>query len=358
MQHKARFGGRVGPEVLDLPRPERLVAAAGSEGGADANIGLAELPTKPSVSEKLDALVRPELAARLRLKSPPSFSVVVSRTDAGVHARGNLLTFNLKLPGADPGQDGRSGVGFPQLDMPGLVRAVNAGLPQDIQVRSFAWAPSVQFPAQALRGKQYRYTVVQRAPVHLDADTDGSVRNCVSGLRFAWDVGDDVPLTIGPMREAAAVLTGTHDFAMLATNKPPRKSSKGSARRAGGAERTTIRTITALTVEAPRFVCFAEVAAAAPAGCVLANGTVERDPTCPECGRPCDRVDVIVQFVVEGDGFLTHQVRRIAGLLVEIGRARWPVDFAAQLLRGNGTKPPRAPAHGLCLWQLNLDDKA
>lgn len=65
-----------------------------------------------------------------------------------------------------------------------------------------------------------------------------------------------------------------------------------------------------------------------------------------------------IRLDVEGEGFLRHMVRNLAGTLVEIGRGRWPVERAAEILASldRGQAGPTAPAHGLCL--IRVDDDA
>ena len=51
---------------------------------------------------------------------------------------------------------------------------------------------------------------------------------------------------------------------------------------------------------------------------------------CPKIGGiPHDMVHFAVENVMQGDGFLRHMVRSIAGTLVEIGRGWRPVDSMA-----------------------------
>jgi len=64
-----------------------------------------------------------------------------------------------------------------------------------------------------------------------------------------------------------------------------------------------------------------------------------------------------IRLDVEGEGFLRHMVRNLAGTLVEIGRGRWPAARAAEILasRDRGQAGPTAPAHGLCLIRVDDD---
>ena len=54
---------------------------------------------------------------------------------------------------------------------------------------------------------------------------------------------------------------------------------------------------------------------------------------------------------VEGDGFLHHMVRLLAGTLIDIGRGHWPPEHMADILaaRSRAGAGHLAPASGLCL---------
>jgi tRNA pseudouridine38-40 synthase len=62
---------------------------------------------------------------------------------------------------------------------------------------------------------------------------------------------------------------------------------------------------------------------------------------------------------IEGDGFLRHMVRNIAGTLVDIGlRRRAPSDIEQILAsRSRPQAGPTAPAAGLFLRQVLYSDK-
>jgi tRNA pseudouridine38-40 synthase len=64
-----------------------------------------------------------------------------------------------------------------------------------------------------------------------------------------------------------------------------------------------------------------------------------------------------VLFTVEADGFLRFMVRRIAGLLIEIGRGRLPVESLGDALEPR-FEPSRwaAPAKGLTLVEITYSD--
>ncbi|MES2660832.1 MAG: tRNA pseudouridine(38-40) synthase TruA [Verrucomicrobiota bacterium] len=142
-------------------------------------------PERSGVQNRVEAAL-----ARLFASGPPVESS--SRTDSGVHAWGMVVHF--EVPQAEfnipPGK---------------LALAINAGLPDDIRVRS-AVRVSGKFHARfdAL-GKQYRYQV-----------WNGPVMNPLMRTQ-AWHVPRELDLTA--MREAAALFVGRHDFRSFTANR-------------------------------------------------------------------------------------------------------------------------------------------
>ena len=123
------------------------------------------------------------------------------RTDAGVHARGQVFHFDAAWPhGPDK-----------------LIAALRAGLPASIQIKSIAEA-SMEFHARfSATGKRYDYYI------HL-GDADPFTRP------YCWTVYK--PLDVAAMQSAAAVLRGRHDFrAFTALNGPDREDTVRNLRR-------------------------------------------------------------------------------------------------------------------------------
>jgi tRNA pseudouridine38-40 synthase len=113
-------------------------------------------------------------------------SVIVhgaGRTDAGVHALGQVATVGLNATIAPPT----------------LARALNAVLPADVRVLSIEEADTAFHARFSAAGKVYEYRIVN-API-------------VSAFlfRYVWHL--TAPLDIGAMRQAAECLVGPHDFA-------------------------------------------------------------------------------------------------------------------------------------------------
>jgi tRNA pseudouridine38-40 synthase len=105
------------------------------------------------------------------------------RTDAGVHAAGQVVSFSLESA----------------IDQQALLRALNVRLPEDVRVmRVEEAAPEFNARFDA-RGKTYRYSIWNGpvVPPHL--------------RHFVWHVPQPLDLTV--MNAEAAVLIGEHDFA-------------------------------------------------------------------------------------------------------------------------------------------------
>jgi len=106
-----------------------------------------------------------------------------SRTDAGVHARGQVASFRTERA----------------IPLHGIRRGLNSLLPPAIAVREAAEVPDDFHARFSATGKHYRYSILVRA--------DRAPR----WRERAWHHPE--PLAIEPMREAAAALLGEHDFA-------------------------------------------------------------------------------------------------------------------------------------------------
>ena len=126
------------------------------------------------------------------------------RTDAGVHASGQVIAFTY---------DGR-------LPVAELGRALGALLPADIAITGLRRAPAAFHPRFAARYREYRYTVWNgpRSPLR---------------ERYALGVRD--PLDTAAMARAGQVFIGRHDFSAFgaADRQPVRTLHWVRVRRAG-----------------------------------------------------------------------------------------------------------------------------
>jgi tRNA pseudouridine38-40 synthase len=122
------------------------------------------------------------------------------RTDTGVHALGQVASFD--LPRA---------MGGPELQ-----RALNGMLPADVRVLAAAVAPDGFHARKSARSKLYRY-VLDTGPVRLP-------QRRASAGHVAWRLDEEA------VSAAAALYVGRHDFAALAST--------------GSSVKTTVRTVT------------------------------------------------------------------------------------------------------------------
>ncbi len=136
-----------------------------------------------------------ESALGIVLREPVRI-VAAGRTDAGVHARGQVIAFDagIELTSASA-PSGRAG----SSDLARVLRSVNAVLPEDVVLRTLDIAETGFDPRHDAVQRGYRYRI-----------WNAEVRSPFERTR-AWHVRD--PLDGAAMAEAAAVLVGEHDFA-------------------------------------------------------------------------------------------------------------------------------------------------
>ena len=129
------------------------------------------------------------------------FVRAAGRTDAGVHADGQVVTFDLVQP----------------MPAHGLLRGLNTVLPPDVALIEVAEA-APDFDARfSARGKVYRYTVWShfvRSPRR---------------ARTAWHVRQ--PLDLDAIRTTAALLVGEHDFRAFRASDCDRLTTRRIIRR-------------------------------------------------------------------------------------------------------------------------------
>ena len=160
-------------------------------------------------------------AALAAVTGAPVRIVASGRTDAGVHALGQVVGFSIDS----------------HLSCDVLKRAIQGNLPADVSVRELELAPAGFHPIRDAKSKRYRY-VLSDAEVH-DVFTRA----------YCWQTSG--PVCVSAMQRAAGGLVGRHDFASFQSSGAPRES--------------TVRTIYDLHVsrlsDAPRGTIWIEVEA-------------------------------------------------------------------------------------------------
>lgn len=143
--------------------------------------------------------------ALLRMTRQPVTVIGSGRTDAGVHAKGQVASFQTHA----------------RLDEHAFLNGLNSLLPDDVRIRACNPMPENFHARFDVSSKRYRYHILNRpiAPA--------------IGRQFVWHIRK--PLNVAAMRQAADVLAGTHDF----------KSFEGT----GSPRAHTVRTVTQSTIQ-------------------------------------------------------------------------------------------------------------
>jgi tRNA pseudouridine38-40 synthase len=150
--------------------------------------------------------VQAELEAAIeRITREHSKCIASGRTDAGVHALGQVVSFQSET----------------RLSGPVLCKALNAELPEDMLVFEVCEAPAGFHALRDAARKRYRYVI-----------QDGRLRDLFD-RKYVWHVYQR--LDEAAMRDSARALVGTHDFTSYETSGSPRL--------------TTVRTVFDLSVE-------------------------------------------------------------------------------------------------------------
>ena len=237
-----------------------------------------------------------------------------SRTDAGVHALGNVAVFDT----------------LSRIPAEKFSYALNQRLPEDIVIQSSVQVADDFHPRHCDCRKTYEYDILNRTfPLP-------AYRNTAYFL-----YGD---LDLDAMRKACQAFLGEHDFASFCA--------------AGAQVQTTVRTIYSLEVleqplgsngrtEAQRSQrTQSETIELQPDKARLQGSQIQQAP------------ERLLTIRVRGNGFLYNMVRIIAGTLVEVGRGHIrPEEIEGIIAACDRAKAgPTAPARGLRLVEINFDE--
>jgi len=222
-------------------------------------------PGVPTIQSELEKAIESLTGERTRIAG-------AGRTDAGVHARGQVAAFDTRSSHS------------PEV----VVNALNHFLPEDIVVKEAHRVDAGFDPRRNALSRRYRYTI------------HNSRRPAAIGRNTRCHVAERLDLTA--MCETVDLFVGTHDFDRFSGPLPNGKTN-------------TVRTVTEAVVAA----------------------------TGPE-----------VTFEVTANAFLPHQVRRMTGALVDVGRGRLTIEDVKNMIEMESTD---AVAHtmaakGLCLMEV------
>lgn len=222
------------------------------------------------------------------------------RTDAGVHALGQVANFHT---------DSR-------VPIENIRRGLQCSLPEDITIVSAAEVATKFHSTYSATRKRYRYVIC-------DNDVCPPFLN-----RFVHR--SRYHLNVEQMSSAVQHLLGTHDFRCFET-KFPNKS-------------TSVRTIMEATI--------GRISAWSP-WCSAHDWQ-------PAYGRQYFNAErPMIVFEVMADGFLYNMVRTIVGTLLEVGRAKNPPEYLTQVIESMDRTQAgiTAPASGLYLVQVDYPEE-
>lgn len=218
-----------------------------------------------------------------------------SRTDAGVHALGNVAVFDSDV----------------RMPAEKFAYALNARLPEDIRVLQSEEVSDNFHPRYTKSHKTYVYQIQNtRIPIPIYS-------------RYMYHIYEDID--INRLSESVDFFIGEHDFSAFCS--------------AGAQVKSKVRTIESLTVTSE------------------ALGTGIRDGLTSESLTVNEKSGKIIRIEVTGNGFLYNMVRIIAGTLIEVGIGRRkPESVAEAIATGERSLAgPTAPARGLILKQIRYD---
>lgn len=137
-------------------------------------------PNQPTIQGAVEAAI-------VRVTQTHVPAIGAGRTDAGVHALGQVASFRIDR----------------HMTPREWTRALNAHLPDTIVVRSAALMPDTFHARHSARGKLYEYRILNRPE-----------RPAVERA-YCWHIHQ--PLDDAAMNEAANILIGSHDFSSFQT---------------------------------------------------------------------------------------------------------------------------------------------
>jgi tRNA pseudouridine38-40 synthase len=224
------------------------------------------------------------------------------RTDTGVHALGQIISFTLAA----------------DIPAENFFRALNRILPSSIRVLSAEVVPDTFHARFGARRKTYEYKIFEQRQLNGEGAPQPQRFCSPFQAPYAWEY--KWPLNLDLMQEAAQTLIGTHDFTSFAASDPDLAQRSSFVPTFGAAKTLNpIKTIYTST---------------------------------------CLRKNDLLIYRVTGSGFLHHMVRNIVGTLTDIGRGVIAPEAIPKILaaRDRTAAGPTAPPQGLYLVSVEYPE--
>jgi tRNA pseudouridine38-40 synthase len=243
------------------------------------------------------------------------------RTDAGVHALGQVASFDM----------------YARIPETNFARALNRTLPAAIRVLSAEIAPEGFHARHSAIRKTYEYRIFL-----------GSI--CPPWLaRYVY--GIEQSLDLEAMQSAAVQILGEHDFTSFAASDPDvaeRTSILGeAAMETKPGPRGNVRTIYSSEWGGPSQTLSGSWW---QMGNWSATAYQEQSKLAAAGG--------FLIYRVRGNGFLHHMVRNLVGTFLEVGRGKLASNAMTAILaaRSRSQAGPTAPARGLWLAEVEYSE--
>ena len=229
------------------------------------------------------------------------------RTDAGVHALGQVASFTLAAP----------------IPPENLQSALNRTLPPAIRILEARTAPDTFHARHSAVAKSYEYRVFR------DAICPPFLARYVYAC--PW------PMDVEALQRSARLFEGEYDFMSFAATDPE-LVNRGYDPDGKPDQRPLPRE--GFQVEPP-----------------LAATVRRIFSSCWE-ERQCEAGTLLI-YCVRGSGFLHHMVRNLVGTMLDVGRGRLRADAIPGILaaRRRAAAGPTAPARGLFLHSVEYDER-
>jgi tRNA pseudouridine38-40 synthase len=227
------------------------------------------------------------------------------RTDAGVHALAQVMTF----------------VTESSVPTENFVRALNDLLPASVRVLEVAEAAPEFHARHSARAKTYRYRIYRESicPPFL--------------ARYVWHY--PYSLAEEEMGRGAKLVVGEHDFTSFAAVDPER----------GRGETAGLRPATGSETRSHTSSGEGGIAAVSVASNVRVSNVRQI------FSSSWERLGEELVYTVRGSGFLHHMVRNLVGTFILVGKGTLQVEDVARILaaRNRSAAGATAPASGLYL---------
>jgi tRNA pseudouridine38-40 synthase len=254
------------------------------------------------------ATIQGELQAALgRVTGEAPLPQGSGRTDAGVHALGQVASFSLRA-------------GIPEEN---LRRALNRTLPAAIRVIEVRVVPDSFHARHSAVAKTYEYRVFLEKPTksYLEAGQGTLCPPFLARYVYAYPW----PLDFPSLQRAAEKFVGSHDFLSFAATDPDEAMRAGTSPAAEEEEATptAVRTVF--------------------------NSAWDRSTI--------DEGTLLI-YRVRGSGFLHHMVRNLVGTMLDVGRGYRRAEEIPGMIaaRARAAAGPTAPARGLFLHSVEYPE--